>query len=157
MIIKLLKKVHFFSFVLTSAKKSKYVKAIYIYASERSRYALSENVIVYYAMTWSFEDISVWNRKTLVNFCWVSIVFDILTAISWMVAHTAINHIIFSKTVIKTFRSIYINCFNRLRFLAEVSTKLWKMHFFGQLRTITQDGSMETRQMIPVFHLLFLL
>ena len=49
MILKLSKKVHFFNYVLTSAKKSKYVKAIYIYASERPCYALSENVIVYYA------------------------------------------------------------------------------------------------------------
>ena len=49
-ILKLSKKVHFFNFVLTSAKKSNYVKAIYIYASERSCYALSENV-VYYAVT----------------------------------------------------------------------------------------------------------
>ena len=73
MILKLLKKVHFFNFVLTSAKKSKYVKAIYIYASETSRYALSENVIVYYAMTSCFEDISVWNRRALLNFCWASI------------------------------------------------------------------------------------
>ena len=69
----IVKKVHFFNFVLTSAKKSKYVKAIYIYASETSRYALSENVIVYYAMTSCFEDISVWNRRALLNFCWVSI------------------------------------------------------------------------------------
>ena len=51
MILKLLKKVHFFNFVLTSAKIYNYVKAIYIYASETSRYALSENVIAYYAMT----------------------------------------------------------------------------------------------------------
>ena len=51
MILKLSKKVHFFNFVLTSAKKPKYIKAIYIYASERSRYALSENGIVYYART----------------------------------------------------------------------------------------------------------
>ena len=73
MILKLSKKVHFFNFVLTSAKKSKYVKAIYIYASETSRYALSENVIVYYAITSCFEDISVWSRRALLNFCWVSI------------------------------------------------------------------------------------
>ena len=51
MILKLLKKVHFFNFVLTSAKIYNYVKAIYIYASETSCYALSENVIAYYAMT----------------------------------------------------------------------------------------------------------
>ena len=50
MILKLSKIVQFFfNFVLTPEKKSKYVKAIYIYASKRSSYALSENV-VYYAM-----------------------------------------------------------------------------------------------------------
>ena len=57
MILKLSKKVHFFNFVPNSAKKSKYIKAIYTYASERSfflsersRYALSKNGIIYYAM-----------------------------------------------------------------------------------------------------------
>ena len=35
--------VHFFNSVLTSPKKSTYIKAIYIYTCERSRYALSEN------------------------------------------------------------------------------------------------------------------
>ena len=120
MILKSSKKVHFFNFVLTSAKKSKYVKASYIYAPENSHYALSENV-VYYAMTSCFEDISV------------------------------------CKTVMKTLRSIYLNCFNRLRLLPEVSTKLQKMHFLDNLKTTTQKGSMETRQMTPFFHLLFLL
>ena len=47
--LKLSKKVNFFKVVLTSAKQSTYVKATYI--SERSHYVLSENVIVYYAMT----------------------------------------------------------------------------------------------------------
>ena len=76
--------------------------------------------------------------------------FDILVAnISWTVAQTPTSHIIFWKTVIKTFRSIYVNCFNTLRFLAEVSTKLQKMHFLDNLRTITQEGSTETRQMTP--------
>ena len=132
----IVKKVNFSILCWPQQKSLKqFVKAIYIYASETSRYALSENVIVYYAMTSCFEDISVWNRRTLLNFCWVSIVFDILVAnISWTVAQTPINHIIFWKTVIKTFRSIYVNCFNRLRFLAEVSTKLQKMHFFGQIK-----------------------
>ena len=58
--------------------------------------------------------------------------FDILIAkISWTVARFPIRHITFWKTVIKTFRSMYVNCFNTLRFLAKVSTKLQKMHFFG--------------------------
>ena len=33
-----------------------------------------------------------------------------------------------------TYIYIYKNCFNRLSFLAEVSTKLQKMHFFGQFK-----------------------
>ena len=38
-------------FLLILAKKCKAVIAIYIYASESSRFALSENGIGYYAMT----------------------------------------------------------------------------------------------------------
>ena len=40
----------------------------------------------------------------------------------------------FLKDCKKIFRSIYVNCFNILRFLAEVSAKLQKMHFFGQFK-----------------------
>ena len=50
------------------------------------------------------------------------------------VAQTPIRHIIFWKIVIRTFRSIYVNCFSRLRFLAEVSTKLQKMDLFAQFK-----------------------
>ena len=52
MVLKLSKKVHFLQF---SADLSKKLTAIYIYASEMSLYALSENSIVYYAMTYRFE------------------------------------------------------------------------------------------------------
>ena len=38
------------------------VKAIYIYAFERSHHALSKNCIVYYAMIYCFGDIRVWGR-----------------------------------------------------------------------------------------------
>ena len=55
----------------------------------------------------------------------------------------------------RTFRSIYVKCFNRLRFPDEVSTKLQKRHFLDNLRTITHEGNMETRQMTPFFHLIF--
>ena len=34
----------------------------------------------------------------------------------------------------RTFICIYVNFFNRLRFVAEVSTKLQNMHFFGQFK-----------------------
>ena len=124
-VITLSKKVHFLQCCGDLSKKSKSIKATYIYASERSCYALSENGIVCYAMTYCFGNISVWSRRILLNFCWISIFFDILIAnISWTVAWTPINHTIFWKSGKRTFRCIYVNCFNRLRFLAEVSTKL---------------------------------
>ena len=50
---------HFLQYCADLSKKSKSFKAIYIYASERSRYALSENGIVYYANDLLFGDISV--------------------------------------------------------------------------------------------------
>ena len=59
MVLKLSKKVHFLQFCADRSKKSKSNKTIYIYASERSQYALSENGIVYCAMTYYFGDISV--------------------------------------------------------------------------------------------------
>ena len=125
MVPKLSKKVNFLQFCAELSKKCRSIKAIYTYACGRSRYALSENCVVYYAMTYCYWDISIWNWKILLNFCWVSLFFDILiTNISWAVARTAINHSIFWKSVMRTFRCIYVNCFNGLRFLAEVSTKL---------------------------------
>ena len=133
-VLKLSKKVQFLQFCADLTKKSKSNKAIYIYAYERSRYALSENGIVYYTMTYYFGGIRVWSWKVLLNFCWVSIFFDILiTNISWMVAHISMNHIIFWKSLMITFRCIYMISFNRLSFLTNVSTKLQKMDFFGQL------------------------
>ena len=57
--ISLSKKVHFLQFCVELSKKFKSIKAIHIYAFKRSRYALSKNGIVYYAMTYSFGDIRV--------------------------------------------------------------------------------------------------
>ena len=147
MVLKLSKKVHFLQFCADLSKKSKSIKAIYIYASERSRYALSENGIVYYAMTYCFGDISVWSRRILLNFCWVSIFFDVLIVnISWTVAQTPINHSIFWKSVMRTFRCIYVNCFNRL------VPNCKKCTFLDNLQTITQEENMETREMALFFH-----
>ena len=47
MVLKLLKKVHFLQFCADLIKKPKSAKAIYIYASEKSHYTLSENVMVF--------------------------------------------------------------------------------------------------------------
>ena len=63
-----------------------------------------------------------------------------------------INHKIFWKSVKRTFRCAYGNCFDRIRFLAEVSTKLpKKCPFLDNLRTITQRKNLKTRQMTPFF------
>ena len=55
-VLKVSKKVHW---NVSLCKKCKSIKDIYIYASERSHYALSENAIFYYAMTYCFGNISV--------------------------------------------------------------------------------------------------
>ena len=52
-VLKLLKKVHCLQFSADFHKKFNCKKAIYLYAFERSRYALSENGIVYCAMNFS--------------------------------------------------------------------------------------------------------
>ena len=53
-----LKECIFCNFILTSARNVS-IKANYINASERYRYALSENDFVYYAITYCFRDIRV--------------------------------------------------------------------------------------------------
>ena len=124
-VLKWSKNMYFLQFCADISSKSKYIKTIYIYVPETSRFALSENGIVCCAMTYYFGDISVWSRRILLSFCWVNIFFDILIVnFSWTVAQTPINHSIFWKSVMRTFRCIYVNCFNRLGFLAEVYTRL---------------------------------
>ena len=50
-----------------------------------------------------------------------------------------------------SFRWIWINCFIRFKFLAEVATNLQKCTILGTLRTITQEAKRETRQMVSFF------
>ena len=61
-------------------------------------------------------------------------IFRLQTVISKTVSHRKMNSTILWKCVVRPLRCIYVNCFNRLRFLAEVSTKLQKMHFFRQFK-----------------------
>ena len=95
------------------SKKSNSIKTIYIC----TRYALSANGIVYYAMTYCFG-------------------FEV----------EQFFQIPAESASLRTFMCIYVSCFNRLRFLAEVSTKFRKIHFFDNLRPITQERNMETRK-----------
>ena len=92
--------------MLTSAEISKFIKVIYIYASETLPYVLSENDIVYCLLC--FGDISLWNQKSLLNFYWVNIFFDILIAnISWTVAQTPYKPYQFLKDCNKNFQIPY--------------------------------------------------
>ena len=147
MVLEFSKKVHFFcNFQLALVRNLTLLKQFtytHVYASERSCYGLSEDGIAYYAMTYCFEDTRVWSRRILLKFCWVNNFFDILIAnILRTVTRTSTNHIIFWKSVMKTFRCIYVNCFNRLRFLAEVRTNSKKeMHFFGQFKDHNSWGA----------------
>ena len=59
MVLKLSKEVYFLQFCADLSKKSRSIKAIYKYVSGRSRYPLSENGIVDYAMTYYFRAISI--------------------------------------------------------------------------------------------------
>ena len=51
------KKVHFLKFCADLSKKSQSIKVIYIHAAKRSCCTITENGIVYYAMTYLFGDI----------------------------------------------------------------------------------------------------
>ena len=42
--------------------------------------------------------------------------------------------------VMRTFRYIYVNYFSGLKFCAEISTKLQKMHYFGQFKDHNSRG-----------------
>ena len=55
-VLKLSKNGHILQICADLSNKSKSIKAIYIYASERHCYALSENGIVCYSMTYYFGD-----------------------------------------------------------------------------------------------------
>ena len=59
MVLKLSEKVHLLQFCVELSKKCKSIKEIYIYVSERFRYALSENNVVSYAMTYCLADVRV--------------------------------------------------------------------------------------------------
>ena len=58
---------------------------------------------------------------------------------------------VFWKSMMRSFRWIEINCFSRFRFLAEVSTNLQKMHYFGQFKDHNSGRKKEIRQMTLFF------
>ena len=123
MVLKFLKKWVFCNLMLTSRNLSLLKQFTYMHPKGLVTHFQK---MVLFIMPWRTvaEILKVWSRQILLNYCWVSIFFDILIAnISWTVAQTPVNHINFWKSVMRTFRCIYTSCFNRLRFLAENSIK----------------------------------
>ena len=58
MVLKLCKKVHFLQLCADHSKETKFVKAIYIYASESFHYTLSENDMVYKCLSHHSRDLN---------------------------------------------------------------------------------------------------
>ena len=126
MVLKLSKKgIFFFTFVLTSARNLGLLKYFtYMYLEDLATHFQK---MVLFIMLWlTVLKILVFEVENfLLIFYWVSIFFDISIAnISWTMAQISISHSIFWKRIMRTFSCIYVNCFNRLRFFADFSTKL---------------------------------
>ena len=135
MVYKLYKKVHFLQFCADLSKKFRSVEAIYIYASESSHCPLSECAMVCRGLSHRSWGISNWNiKKDAESAEILQNPSTSITNISKTVSHTIINNTIFWNCVTRPFRCIYVNCFNKLRFLAEVRTILQKMYFFRQFK-----------------------
>ena len=113
-------------------------------------------VIVYYAMAYCFGNIRVWIQKILLNFCWVGILFWYFNWSDLMNGRSdPCKPYYFLKECNENFQMQYVNCFNRLRSLPEVNTKLQKMHFSRQFTDHKSGRKHETRQITPFFCLLF--
>ena len=65
MVLKLLKIVHFLQICANLSKKSKSIKAVYLYPSERPHYTLSENSMFYRSPSNSPRDIEDYNIKIM--------------------------------------------------------------------------------------------
>ena len=130
-----LKKMHFWHSCADLSEKSKSVKAICIYASKRSRYALSEigNCLLCYSLLfWRHQSL---NSKKFVKFLLSQHPFLYFNCQHFMNGGSdPYKPYHFLKECNENFQMQFVNCFNRLRFLAEVNTKLQKMHLFRQLK-----------------------
>ena len=139
MVLKLSKKVHLLAILCWSQS----IKGIYIYTSRGLVIHFQKRVL--FIMPWlTVSEILCMKSTNILKFLLSQHLFDILIAnISWTVAQNPINHIIFCKSVMRPFRCIYVNCFNKFRFLAEVSTKLQEIHFFGQFKDLNSGRKHE--------------
>ena len=151
-VLKLSKKVHFLKFCADFSKKLKKLRYMHL----KVLITLFQKII-WFAGVWAtaHEILAIKISKMILCRNSKKISSFSNPNISKTVSHRIINNTISWKCITRPFRYIHVNCFKRLRYLAEVSTKLQKCTFLDNLRTITQDGNMKTRQAIPCFDLLF--
>ena len=118
-VLKLSKKCIFCNFLLTSARNLSRLKQ-FTYIHLKGLVTHFQKLMLFIMLWLTVSVVWVFQVEEFLRiFCWVSIFFEILIAIiSWAVAWTAINHSIFWKKVMRTFKCIYVNCFNRLGFFA---------------------------------------
>ena len=123
--LKFLKKCIFCNIVLTSARNLSLLKQ-FIYMHLKGLVTHFQKMVLFILLWFTVLKILVFEVENfLLIFYWVSIFFDISIAnISWTMAQISISHSIFWKRIMRTFSCIYVNCFNRLRFFADFSTKL---------------------------------
>ena len=131
------------------SQKSKSAKAIYINASEGI--VMHSQKMVQFIILWltvfESDSLKVESDRLKVTGFVKSLLsqylFESLTInISRMVAQTHINKVIFCNSVMRTFRRIYVNCFNKLSFFANINRKMQEIHFFGQFKDHkSQEGN----------------
>ena len=86
MVFKLSKKVHFCNLELTSVRNRSLLKQLHIYIWKVSLRTFRKRhcLLCYGLLSSRFGDIRVWSRRILLNFRWVSILFNTQIAnISW--------------------------------------------------------------------------
>ena len=134
------------------SKKSKSVKATYVYAPKGLVLYFQKMAIVYSAMTYCCGDIRVGSQIVLLNFYWLGILFDILIEnISWTAAQTPINHIISWKSVVRTLRCNIKISLTDLGFLPNSAQTCKECTFLHNLRATTQEENTKTRQIISFY------
>ena len=106
MVRELSKKCFFCNFVLTSARNLSRLKQ-FTYRDLKGLVTNFQKLVLFIMLRLTVSEVWVFEiEEFLRNFCWFSIFFDILIAnISWTVAQTPINHSIFWKSVMRTFRT----------------------------------------------------
>ena len=128
MVLKLSKIVYFLQFWAEFIKKSKFNRQL-TYMHLKGLVMHFREIVLFIILWPTVSKMLRFESKKFVNFLLSQHLFDVLIAnISWTVARTLINHVICWMILMRTFRCIYINCFNRLTFLAEI------MQFFEQFK-----------------------